>query len=74
MTINGITKNQKLQCDINREATTITALSSRKTEKNECPTGEKNLLTDQSKYKNLNLHIYLLRKTTVEHTYLRKEL
>ena len=42
MTIDGKIRDEKLQCDINREAAKILALSSGKVEKDEYCTGEKN--------------------------------
>ena len=47
MTINDQIRDEKLQCDINREAARISALSSSKTHKYEYLTGEDILLSNQ---------------------------
>ena len=47
MTIEDETKDEKLQYDINREAAKISALSSGKTDKYECLTGEEILPSNQ---------------------------
>ena len=47
MTIDDKIRNEKLQYYINREAVNILALSSGKTDKYECLTGEEVLLPDQ---------------------------
>ena len=47
MTINNQIKDEKLQCDINREAAKISALSSGKLHKYEYLTGEDILLSNQ---------------------------
>ena len=47
MTINDQIRNEKLQYDINREAAKISALSSGKTDKYKCLTGEDILPSNQ---------------------------
>ena len=47
MTINEQIRNEKLQCDLNREAAKISALSSGKVHKYEYLTGEDILLSNQ---------------------------
>ena len=42
-------RDEKLQCDINREAAKISVLSSGKVDKNEYLTGEETLRSDQSR-------------------------
>ena len=49
MTIDDKIKDEKLQCDINREAAKISALSSGKIDKYEYLTGEEILPSDQSR-------------------------
>ena len=49
MTIDDKIKDEKLQHDINREATKISALSSGEIDKYEYLTGEEILLSDQSR-------------------------
>ena len=49
MTIDDKIKDEKLQCDVNRQATKISALSSGKVDKYEYRTGEEILPSDQSK-------------------------
>ena len=49
MTIDDKIRGEKLQYDINREAARISALSSRKTGKNEYLTGEEILPSDQKR-------------------------
>ena len=48
MTRDDKIKDEKIQCDINREAAKISALSSGKIDKNEYLTGEEILPSDQS--------------------------
>ena len=60
MTINDQIKDEKLQYDINREATKISALSSGKLHKNEYLTGEDILPSNQQQIiEQTNLHILL---------------
>ena len=59
MTTDDKIRYQKLQYDINREATKISALSSGKTDKYEDVTGEEILPSHRSK---LRLHILLYKK------------
>ena len=47
MTIEDQIRDEKLQCDINREAAKISALSSGKTDKYEYPTGQEILPSSQ---------------------------
>ena len=49
MIINNKIRDEKLQCDIDREAAKISALSSGKIDKYEYFTGEKILPSDQSR-------------------------
>ena len=49
MTIDDKIKDEKLQCDVNRQAAKISALSSGKVDKYEYRTGEEILPPDQSK-------------------------
>ena len=49
MTIDDKITDEKLRCDIDREAAKITALSSEKIDKYEYLTGEEILLSDQSR-------------------------
>ena len=46
MTIDDKTKDEKKQCDINREAAKVSALSSRKIDKYEYVTGKEILQSD----------------------------
>ena len=49
MTIDDKIRDEKLLCDINREATKISALSSGKIDKYEYLSGQENLQFDQSR-------------------------
>ena len=51
MTIEDEIRDEKLQCDINREAAKISALSSSKIDKYEYPTGEEILPSNQQHVK-----------------------
>ena len=68
MTINKKIREKKLQCDINRKAVKISALSSGKIDKQDYLTGEEILLPDQSRIIEQTKFAYFpLRKTSVKY-------
>ena len=75
MTVDDKIRDEKLQCDINREAAKVSALSSGKIDKYEYLTGEKMLPSDQRRvmerpkftYSSLEKALEKQRKTTEDH-------